>query len=130
MNIKKKFFIALIIGAVISIFLFLFKINIWDQYFKHNIYYTERTMTWENAKKIDFDEDYAINVAIIVYKQLYGKEYSADDFIVDDDGIFGPLCWNVSLGPFSKPFNGIIDDMPKGLVIDKNNGAILINLGE
>ena len=130
MNTKKKVLIALIFLAVICIFLFIFKIYIWNRYFKHNIYYTEKTMIWENAEKIDFDEDYTVNVAIIVYKQLYGAEYSADDFIVDDDGIFGPLCWNVCLGPFSKPFNGIIDDMPKGLVIEKNNGAILINLGE
>ncbi len=52
MNTKKKVLIALIFLAVICIFLFLFKINIWDRYFKHNIYYTEKTMTWENAKKL------------------------------------------------------------------------------
>ncbi len=86
------------------------------------------------CKKIDFDEDYAVNVAIIVYKQLYGEEYSADDFIVDDER-FGTLCWHVRIDRLKEgaPFNAIapfIDDMPKGLVIDKNNGAILINLGE
>lgn len=122
--------IILIILLLINIYLFkrnmyLFENNSLDKFFgKHTVSYT--------TKEIQYNEDYAVNVAIIIYKQLYKKDYSADDFCVKDDSRFGPLCWNVALDPLKNntPFNCVIDESPKGLVISKNNGAIVVNLGE
>lgn len=123
-------YITLIILVLINIYLFkkniyLSKNNSSDKYFgKHTVSYS--------TKEIQYNKEYAIDVAIIIYKQLYKKDYSADAFCVKDDSRFGPLCWNVYLDPLkdNKPFNGVIDESPKGLIISKNNGAIVINLGD
>lgn len=122
-NQKFLMIIMLIMIIIISSCVF----YILNKYFTHDGFYFEQTMNLYNAKEIKFDENYVVNVAIIVYKQLYGKEYSADDFIVSDTGKFGSSNWNVFL---DKPFDGVIYDGGKGLVINKKNGAIVMNLGE
>lgn len=124
--------ISIMFAISVLINIFLFKTDFLDKCLKHYKYYSEKTVVLPEAEEIHYNEDYAINVAIIVYKQLYKKEYSADDFIVDDNGRFGSLYWHVRIDVLKagKQFNGVIDERPKGLVIAKNNGAIVINLGE
>lgn len=129
---KKTFFVIFIAFLLLLVVLNFYKNNKINIFLEGNIYKSRQTLTLSGVKKINYDEDYAIDVAVIVYNQLYNNEYSYEDFIADDNGRFGTLCWNVRLNPLKdyEQFNGILDESPKGLVISKENGAILANLGE
>ena len=96
----------------------------------------EKTLTYQNAKTIAFDENYAKDVAIIVYKQFYNKEFSYDDFIVEDlerEAVYHNVYLNPQLyRKFLNLNDGDLEvyDGHNGLLIDKDNGAIVINFGE
>ena len=103
----------------------IFDKNIENEYESYDFLRASTVNFAERNEKIEFDEDYAINMAINLYEQIYGKKYSKEDFCVDDIYWIN-TCWNVCLKSTKKQYS----DEPKGLVIDKNNGGILVNLGE
>ncbi len=78
-----------------------------------------------DEKEIKYDEDYALNAAIIIYKQLYGVEYNKDDFIVENIKWVKP-SWNVYL---KSPTKQNIKEH-RGIIIDKGDGGVLVNFGE
>lgn len=84
--------------------------------------------------EINYDEQYAVSVAIVIYEQLYNKKYLPKDFIVENKefGEYGSV-WNVYLKETRQKFidnDNIIYDGITGLFISKENGGILVNIGE
>ncbi len=93
-----------------------------------------KTFITVKGKEIKYDEEYALNVAVIVYERLYNKKYSSNDFAVEDvefkdcDNV-----WNVYLKETRNNIIGngdIVYDGLTGLLISKENGGILVNFGE
>ncbi len=78
-----------------------------------------------DEKEIKYDEDYALNASIIIYKQLYGVEYNKDNFIAENIMWVKP-SWNVYLKNTTKQN---IKEY-RGIIIDKDNGGVLVNFGE
>lgn len=137
---KNKFILFPVCFSVIIVIYFiyaqLYRINNVNNNFDPDPSNYYETLVYPDAKEIIYDENYAVNIAIVIYEQLYDKTFSKDDFTVSDDTFLwlDVPCWRVCLNEraIHKQFVNEIStfDAPLGLLIYKKTGTVLMNNGE
>lgn len=125
------FFIEIIFAYYIVSFAFTkYKDNkMQNLYFDDTFYY--------GGEYFDYDEDYALNVAVIIYNRVYNQQFTKNDFYIDSADFTNDNknVWHIYLKKnydefIAKLSNDMMYDKSQGLYIDKNCGAIIANCGE
>ncbi len=118
----------IIIGILIISNCFLAALHIYDLK-KGQYTYREETIYITDGERIEYDEEYAVKLAAIVYSQMYGKEYSEDDFYIESkDDFSGNPCWVVKSKEVMDTYTSALafhDNFLERLFIDKKCGAIV-----
>ena len=132
---KNKRYIFVLIFLVVSLYLIYSSIynHTYNNNFKPSYKNYYETLIYPNESEIIYDEQYALNTAIYIYSKLYNKNYTKEDFIIDDDiGWLEVPCWHIYLNKSRILNNGTVAtyDFPEGLMIYKKTGAVLVNYGE
>ncbi|MCD8090592.1 MAG: hypothetical protein LUD81_08250 [Clostridiales bacterium] len=88
---------------------------------------------WKYSLYTRYDERYALRLAAVTYEQMYGKEYSEDDFYIEAHN-FPKRCWVVRSkeaveAGFKEKGIGCYR-LPVGLFIDRESGEIITYIEE
>ncbi len=127
-----------VIIAIYFIYAYFYRINYINNNFDPAPSNYYETLVYPDAKEIIYDENYAVNISIKIYEQLYNKTFSKDDLDVSDESFFGfdipcwRVCLNVSALVELNKFKDVSStfDAPTGLLIYKKTGAVMVNNGE
>ena len=80
-----------------------------------------------DERLIEYDEDYAVNYAVMFYNMQYGKTFKAEDFEVKEYSFGDRIkCWQV----FLKRTHTFSEFDFDGLTISRDNGGVLIFNGD
>lgn len=88
------------------------------------------------GKYFEYDEEYALQIAMIIYNRTYNKKFSKSDFIIENSSFAkNKNVWKVCLKEphdefYSKKTVDTIYDGHNGLYIDKTSGAVIATCGD